>query len=201
MMDGMKWNDAFQSATEGKAVSVPVPVGVLSRLLDACILPDEMRDQFGNMLVEGARIAASDPGQNNRSIVDEIRNLIRGEITDPEHDASAASVSAAICDLVSEILLLDDSEHDKFDDWVMEIRSQRCKMLGQHDWIPDQCGYWGHQFCSCCLSPKYVGLAGLSCSDAKSKIGDITEDEYAVSKFEGVFPRGTTQDISSEASE
>lgn len=44
------------------------------------------------------------------SIVDEIHALMRPEITDSEHDVSAADVSAAVCRLLAEIVLADDDE-------------------------------------------------------------------------------------------
>jgi len=47
-----------------------------------------------------------------------------------------------------------------------------------HDYIYDQCGYWGHQFCCVCHEHKYGEIGPMSCSDAIAKIGNITEEEY-----------------------
>lgn len=107
-----------------------------------------------------------------------IRNLIRPEIIDPEHDCSAAQLSGVICQLLGETILTDDSEDSKLDDWLSEIRALRCTIIAEHEWIFDQCGYWGHQYCIGCHAAKYPDLAPLRCSEAKEKVGAITEEEY-----------------------
>lgn len=115
------------------------------------------------------------------SIVDELKQLMRAEITDPEHDCSAADVAGAVCCLLGEIILKDDAECDKLDDWEKEIRELRCKIIGEHVWEYDQCGYWGHQYCFGCHKAKYPELMKLRCSEAIAKIGRIEESEYAPS--------------------
>lgn len=112
------------------------------------------------------------------SIVDELRQLMRAEITDPEHDCKAADVAAAVCNLLGEIILKDDAECNRLSDWEQEIRELRCKLLGEHVWEYDHCGYWGHQYCVVCHQRKYPELGKLRCSEAIEKIGRIDESEY-----------------------
>ena len=112
------------------------------------------------------------------SVVGELRRLADAQISDVEHTETAAEVSAAICQLLGELVLKDDSEDEKLIDWEQEIRELRCKVIGEHDWTFDHCCYWGHQFCCGCHAHKYPELGKLRCSEAKQKIGDITEDEY-----------------------
>ena len=115
------------------------------------------------------------------SIVDELKHLMRAEVTAPEHDCSAAEVAGAVCMLLGEIILKDDSECEKLGDWEQEIRELRCKIIGEHVWEFDQCGYWGHQYCLSCNQQKYPELGKLRCSEAIAKIGRIEELEYVPS--------------------
>jgi len=103
---------------------------------------------------------------------------MRAEITDSIHDTTAAVVSAAICQLLREIILCDDTEDEKLGEWEDAIRKLRCEVIGEHDWTLDHCGYWGHQFCGGCRSAKYPELGKLRCSEARDQIGNISEDEY-----------------------
>lgn len=115
------------------------------------------------------------------TIVDELRKLMRSEITDPEHDCTAAEVAGAVCCLLGEIILKDDKECDKLANWEQEIRELRCKIIGEHTWEYDHCGYWGHQYCLGCGQSKYPELAKLRCSEAIAKVGRIEESEYTPS--------------------
>lgn len=115
------------------------------------------------------------------TIVAELQNLMRAEVINPEHDCTAAEVSAAICSLLSEIVLASDTECDKLTDWEQEIRSLRCKIVGEHEWTYDHCCYWGHQYCLGCHERKYPELSILSCTAAIEKIGRIKESEYVPS--------------------
>lgn len=112
------------------------------------------------------------------SIVEELKSLRRREITKEWHHCTADEVAEAICSLLSEIILADDSECEKLADWEQAIGEQRCKILGKHVWEYDHCGYWGHQYCRCCRVAKYPELQKLRCSDAIAKVGRIKEEQY-----------------------
>lgn len=81
------------------------------------------------------------------TIVEELRNLNRPEITDQDHDCTAAEVTAAVCNLLSEIVLKDDTEGEKLVEWETTIREIRCKILGEHT--------WQYNYCVCCNQVKY----------------------------------------------
>lgn len=112
------------------------------------------------------------------SIVDELRKLMRGDVTEQEHDCSAADVADAVSNLLGEIILKDDTECGKLCEWEQGIRELRCKLLGEHTWTHDHCGYWGHQYCLGCNQHKYPELGKLRCSEAIEKIGRIDESDY-----------------------
>ena len=113
------------------------------------------------------------------SIKDKLLDIYKSDEVNQEHDVSASELSRLICDLFSEILLLNDNEDEIFDNWIMELRLQKCKIINNgHEWEYDQCGYWGHQYCIGCNRSKYPELSSLSCSEAIEKIGKITEEQY-----------------------
>ncbi|HBE70431.1 MAG TPA: hypothetical protein DDW52_19955 [Planctomycetaceae bacterium] len=117
-------------------------------------------------------------GCSTPAVVGELRRLRDDPMLDAEQDATAAEVSALICQLLGEIILRDDAECDKLSDWKDEITSLRCKVIGACEWVFDQCGYWGHQYCMGCNVARYPDLVKLRCSEAKQQLGNITEDEY-----------------------
>lgn len=112
------------------------------------------------------------------SIVDELKKLNRAEVTDPEHDCTAADVGAAVCSLLAETILKDEAETDKLSEWEDGIRRLLCDLIGEHTWTFDHCGYWGHQYCLGCHMHRYPELGTLRCSAAIEKVGNVTEDEY-----------------------
>ena len=111
-------------------------------------------------------------------IVDEIKRIMRPDVTEPEHDCTAIEVANAITLLLDEIILKDEAQCELLGQWHNEIRSLQCKLLREHSWAFDHCGYWGHQYCECCNVAKYPDLRALRCSEAHSKIGNIKESEY-----------------------
>lgn len=115
------------------------------------------------------------------NIVDQILAL-RPRSLDKEHDVTFADIASAIRHLLAEIVLKDDAECEKLDEWEDQIAELRCKISGNHEWEFDQCGYWGHQYCLHCDAAKHPELASLSCRDAVDKVGKITEEEYIQSQ-------------------
>lgn len=111
-------------------------------------------------------------------IVNELNSLIQDQVVDIEHDCTAAEVAGAVCRLLSEVILKDDDQDEKMGDWLQGISELRCKIIGEHVWYYDQCGYWGHQYCGGCQRSKYPELAKLRCSEAIEKIGRIKEVDY-----------------------
>lgn len=112
------------------------------------------------------------------SVVARLREILCSGACDPEQNSTASEVVAAICSLLDETVLADDTESDKLDVWLAGIRDLRCKVIAEHEWEHDHCGYWGHQYCLACNRIKYPELARLSCSEALATIGSITEKEY-----------------------
>lgn len=112
------------------------------------------------------------------SIIDELRKLMRVEITDTEHDCTAAELAGAVCSLLEELALKDEAECKKLWEWEQGVRELLCKVIGEHAWEYDHCGYWGHKYCLRCRQPKYPDLAKLRCSEAIEKIGRVEEHEY-----------------------
>lgn len=112
------------------------------------------------------------------SIEQELRKLMRSGIIDRDHDCGAEALADRVCMLISEICLLDESENEILDQWEQAIRSTTCEVFGGHDWMFDQCGYWGHQLCVRCSQWKYPELGALSCREAVEKLGDIREYQY-----------------------
>ena len=66
----------------------------------------------------------------------------------------------------------------RFDEIEDELNRWGCRTFDAHEWINDQCGYWQHQLCMHCQTPKYPDLAKQSCGDLSAKMGLMTEDEY-----------------------
>lgn len=115
-------------------------------------------------------------------IVEELRALNCPRVTDYEHDVTAAEAAGAVSGLLAEIILKDETECDKLGAWVDAIRKLQCETLKEgHNWVYDQCGFWGHKHCVGCMSSKYPEIPG-SHSEGRLFVGDMTEDEYLTSK-------------------
>lgn len=65
---------------------------------------------------------------------------------------------------------------DQFYEWKETVGATWCKLTGRHYWVHDHCGFWGHQFCNYCGTPKYPEIPGR-CSEC-SELAKITEDQY-----------------------
>ena len=115
---------------------------------------------------------------NTENIVTKLTALRSAELDVEHNTCKAVDVMRAVCLLLDEVCLLDDSENDKFDEWVNDVRMAQCRIMGEHSWIYDHCGFWGHQYCAGCRAPKYKELIGMRCSDVFKRIGKISESEY-----------------------
>ena len=85
-------------------------------------------------------------------------------------------IVAAILLLIDEICVEGELEK-QFDDWRDKVAEAWCGFSGEHKWVHDHCGFWGHQYCHWCRTRKYPELPG-SCSKC-SELMKITEAEYA----------------------
>lgn len=112
------------------------------------------------------------------NIVTKLTALRSAEFDVEPNDCKAVDVMRAVCLLLDEVILCNDSETDKLDEWLNEIRFMQCRIMGEHSWVYDHCGFWGHQYCAECRAPKYKELIGMRCSEARKRIGNITESEY-----------------------
>lgn len=112
------------------------------------------------------------------NIADVLQKIGRSELLSQRQNCTALDVAKAICTMLSETVLQSDEETEKLTDWEQEIRDLICKVIGEHVWEYDQCGYWGHQYCVSCHNPKYPELMKLRCSEAVAKIGCIREEDY-----------------------
>lgn len=123
----------------------------------------------------------AEPAQNTTQptkITSLIRSLTLSPAMEEEHDCSAEHVIRAITAMLGEIVLKDDAECEKLQEWEQGCLELKCKITGQHTWEDDQCGYWGHQYCINCRQHRYPDLGSLSCSEAVGKIGPISEAEF-----------------------
>lgn len=109
-------------------------------------------------------------------IIEDLYKLIDNEFEYVEHDCSADDIIDAIILLLGEILVKDNDECEKLDEFTNSIRKIRCKTKG-HLFVHDHCGYWGHKYCMSCYDHKYPELGVLSCSEA-TKTFRGTEEEY-----------------------
>mgnify|MGYP003405198786 CR=1 FL=1 len=116
------------------------------------------------------------------NIAAKIRDLAASPEAAKLQTCSASDVVDAIILLLGEIILLDEAECEKLADWEDEVRGLVCKLKGEHSWLYDHCGFWGHQYCWLCRDYKYPELGGSLCS-AKNVVGDMTEDEYLTKKL------------------
>lgn len=90
-------------------------------------------------------------------------------------DEDPRKIVDAILFLLEEICVEGELE-EQFDSWREKVAEAWCELSGEHSWVRDHCGFWGHQSCHRCRTLKYPELPG-SCS----KCGDlmkITEAEY-----------------------
>lgn len=103
-----------------------------------------------------------------------IRSLA-GNIPDPVNEDPREIVRAILL-LIDNIYV--DGEHEReFDEWCDSAGAAWCKLSGQHQWIHDHCGFWGHQYCRWCDTRKYPEIPGRC-----SQCGDlmkISESEYS----------------------
>lgn len=84
-------------------------------------------------------------------------------------------IVGAILLLIDEICI--EGEHEEqFDAWRAKVFEAWCELTGEHRWINDHCGFWGHQYCHWCRSQKYPEIPG-SCSEC-GDLMKITESEY-----------------------
>lgn len=113
------------------------------------------------------------------SVLDHLRSLNRPEVTDPEHEVTFKEFVTTLQGFLAEIILKDAEECDKLGEWETKIWQVACSIMGDHDWIPDNCGYWGHQYCSRCFSHKYPELGEMGCGAARKLTNNCTEEEYA----------------------
>jgi hypothetical protein len=109
------------------------------------------------------------------NIAVKIRNLAATVLADPQK-CSASDVVDAIILLLGETVLEDPAECEKLAEWEDEVRGLVCKLKGEHSWLYDHCGFWGHQYCWLCRDSKYPELGSLAC--CKVLLGDMTEAEY-----------------------
>ncbi len=56
-----------------------------------------------------------------------------------------------------------------------------CKHTG-HDFVPDQCGYWHHNYCYRCGAMEYPEISGLSCQEFNKIHGNMTPEQWAEKK-------------------
>lgn len=110
------------------------------------------------------------------TFVDRLKNLTK-EAVNTEHSVSASEMTQLLCNLISEISLESWEDDVIFGEWVEEVLQARCSHTGEHEWILDHCGYWGHQYCIYCQERKYPEIPE-SCHSARDFIGDITEEQY-----------------------
>lgn len=112
-------------------------------------------------------------------LLPKLRNFIATELINKQYSDTATDISLAICDIIERLILTDDEECNKVTEWGEKIRELRCPVIvGQHNWVYDQCGYWAHQYCSGCMAFKYPELGSQSCSEVFVVIGNISESDY-----------------------
>ena len=114
----------------------------------------------------------------NYDLIKDLKSLRSRYMKSEEINITAYDVAKWISLLLSEVVLKDEREDEKLDDWHTEVRLLICEIIKQHIWTYDHCCYWGHQYCITCRQPKYPELNKLKCSEAKNKVGDISEEEY-----------------------
>lgn len=103
-------------------------------------------------------------------------SIIKLAASVPEQiDEDPRKIVLAILSLTEEICVEGEYE-EQFDQWCDEIADLWCKVNGEHLWTFDHCGFWGHQYCALCRSPKYPEIPG-SCSKCVDLM-KITESEY-----------------------
>ena len=123
-----------------------------------------------------SEVKTPDDEQTRRSshaLIDAIRDLAVSVPDDIDEDPR--KIVGAIMFLIDEIYIEGEYE-EQFDNWRDRVAKLWCEVSGEHVWINDHCGFWGHQYCQSCRAAKYPEIPG-SCS----KCGDlmkITEAEY-----------------------
>jgi hypothetical protein len=123
---------------------------------------------------------------DNHHLLPKLREFISNEITGKQYHDKAGDISAVICMMMDQLILIEDEECDKITDWGVNINESRCTVIqGGHRWVYDQCGYWAHKYCAKCHLSKYPELALLSCSDIIANVGNISESDYLSKRENG----------------
>lgn len=107
------------------------------------------------------------------AVADSIRS-VAVSVPDSIHEDPRKIVGAILL-LIDEICIEGEYE-EQFDEWRDKVAEAWCELTGEHQYVHDHCGFWGHQHCLWCRSLKYPEIPS-SCS----KCGDlmkITEAEY-----------------------
>lgn len=94
-----------------------------------------------------------------------------------ESSASIAEIVRPICYLLNELVLTSDTDGDRLAAFTAAVLSAVCTEInGGHEFVLDQCGWWGHAYCPECGTPKYESI--LSRKDFTERYGELTEQEY-----------------------
>lgn len=108
------------------------------------------------------------------ALADSIRSMA---VSVPDEiDEDPRKIVGAILLLIDEICMEGELE-GQFDQWRDKVAESWCEVSGEHSWIHDHCGFWGHQYCRWCRAAKYLEIPG-SCSEC-GDLMKITEAEYA----------------------
>ena len=99
-------------------------------------------------------------------------------------DRSASEISGVVCKYLQKIRFKEWKEECLLEEWIEEIQKARCRVIEDHMWTHDHCGYWGHMYCAGCGKLKYEELARLSCSEANEFTDGRTEESYQQKKAE-----------------
>lgn len=122
---------------------------------------------------EGADESARRSSHCSTAVADSIRS-VAVSLPDNIHEDPRKIVGAILL-LIDEICIEGEYE-DQFDDWRDKVAGAWCELSGEHQWVYDHCGFWGHQYCLWCRTPKYPEIPGR-CSEC-GDLMKITEAEY-----------------------
>lgn len=84
---------------------------------------------------------------------------------------------------------------DKIFDICEKLRGLTCHFYKEHDFYPDQCGYWQHSYCMNCWEAKHPNLIGKSCQDMVYHAPEPDKTEYKFDNISNVFKQFDEQII------
>jgi len=121
----------------------------------------------------------SGASDSSTSIVNAIRSVARS-LPDCINEDPRQVVGAIL--LLAHEICIEGQFEEQYDLWRDTAAESWCKISGEHEWIHDHCGFWGHQYCRWCRVEKYPESPG-----GHNECGDllrVSESEYRSRRLE-----------------